>query len=102
MLEAILMRGARRVVTGGNIGRSIIQELDTITKNDIVLLELSSFQLETLGVSPHIAVITNVSEDHLDHHGTREAYVAAKRPSPRPGRCRRRRRTPLLDRCDRA
>jgi UDP-N-acetylmuramoylalanine--D-glutamate ligase len=79
MLEAILMRGARRVVTGGNIGRSIIQELDTITKNDIVLLELSSFQLETLGVSPHIAVITNVSEDHLDHHGTREAYVAAKR-----------------------
>ena len=79
MLEAILTRGTRRVVTGGNIGRSIIQELDTITKDDIVLLELSSFQLETLGTSPHVAVITNVSEDHLDHHGTREAYVAAKR-----------------------
>ncbi|HZP95876.1 MAG TPA: UDP-N-acetylmuramoyl-L-alanine--D-glutamate ligase [Candidatus Limnocylindria bacterium] len=79
MIERILARGTRRVVTGGNIGRSIIQELDTLTKNDIVLLELSSFQLETLGVSPHVAVITNVTEDHLDHHGTREGYVAAKR-----------------------
>jgi UDP-N-acetylmuramoylalanine--D-glutamate ligase len=79
MIERILQRGPRRVITGGNIGRSIIQELDTITKNDVVLLELSSFQLETLGVSPHIAVITNVSEDHIDHHGTRENYIAAKR-----------------------
>ena len=79
MLERILARGPRRVVTGGNIGRSIIQELDTLTKNDVVLLELSSFQLETLGMSPHVAVITNVSEDHIDHHGTRENYIAAKR-----------------------
>ncbi len=79
MLELILERGTRRVYSGGNIGRAIIQELDTITKDDIVLLELSSFQLETLGMSPHIAVITNVSEDHLDHHGTRESYIAAKR-----------------------
>ncbi len=79
MIERILARGQRRVISGGNIGRSIIQELDTITKSDVVLLELSSFQLETLGVSPHVAVITNVSEDHLDHHGTRENYIAAKR-----------------------
>ena len=79
MLERILARGRRRVITGGNIGRSIIQELDTITKDDVVLLELSSFQLETLGMSPHVAVVTNVSEDHLDHHGTRENYIAAKR-----------------------
>ncbi|TMC33374.1 MAG: UDP-N-acetylmuramoyl-L-alanine--D-glutamate ligase [Chloroflexi bacterium] len=79
MIERILQRGPRRVVTGGNIGRSIIQDLDTITKNDVVLLELSSFQLETLGMSPHVAVITNVSEDHIDHHGTRESYIAAKR-----------------------
>ena len=79
MLERILARGPRRVFSGGNIGRAIIQELDTITKHDLVLLELSSFQLETLGRSPHIAVITNVGEDHLDHHGTREAYINAKR-----------------------
>lgn len=79
MLELILAKGTRRLFTGGNMGRAIIQELDTITKDDLVLLELSSFQLETLGTSPHIAVITNVSEDHLDHHGTRESYIAAKR-----------------------
>ena len=79
MLERILARGTRRVFSGGNIGRAIIQELDAITKDDLVLLELSSFQLETIGESPHIAVITNVGEDHLDHHGTREAYIAAKR-----------------------
>ena len=79
MLQRILERGPRRVITGGNIGRSIIQELDGITKDDVVLLELSSFQLETLGMSPHVAVVTNVSEDHLDHHGTRESYIAAKR-----------------------
>lgn len=79
MLERVLSRGPRRVITGGNIGRAVIQELETITKHDVVLLELSSFQLETLGASPHVAVVTNVSEDHIDHHGTREAYVAAKR-----------------------
>jgi UDP-N-acetylmuramoylalanine--D-glutamate ligase len=79
MLERILAQGRRKVFSGGNIGRAVIQELDTITKDDIVLLELSSFQLETLGMSPHVAVITNVSEDHLDHHGTRESYIAAKR-----------------------
>ncbi len=79
MLEQILARGARRVVTGGNIGWSVIDGLATITKDDVVLLELSSFQLETLGRSPHVAVITNVTEDHIDHHGTREAYIEAKR-----------------------
>ncbi len=79
MLERILRRGPRRVILGGNIGRAIIGDLDTMTKDDVVLLELSSFQLETLGMSPHVAVITNVSEDHLDHHGTRENYVSAKR-----------------------
>ncbi len=75
----ILGRGGRRVVLGGNIGNAVIQDLPSITRDDLVLLELSSFQLETLGRSPHVAVVTNVLEDHLDHHGTREAYVAAKR-----------------------
>ncbi len=74
----ILGKGTRRVHVGGNIGTAIIQELPNIGRDDIVVLELSSFQLETLGVSPHVAVVTNVLEDHLDHHGTREAYVEAK------------------------
>jgi UDP-N-acetylmuramoylalanine--D-glutamate ligase len=79
MIGRILVRGTRRVVVGGNIGRAIIQELDTLTRDDIVVLELSSFQLETLGRSPHVAVVTNIGEDHLDHHGTRDNYIAAKR-----------------------
>ncbi|HUG06085.1 MAG TPA: UDP-N-acetylmuramoyl-L-alanine--D-glutamate ligase [Candidatus Limnocylindria bacterium] len=79
MIGGILSHGARRVIVGGNIGRAVIQELDTMTKGDIVLLELSSFQLETLARSPHVAVVTNIGEDHLDHHGTRENYIAAKR-----------------------
>ena len=79
MIGRILKRGPRRVSVGGNIGRSIIQELETLTRDDIVVLELSSFQLETLGRSPHVAVVTNIGEDHLDHHGTRENYIAAKR-----------------------
>ena len=79
LITEILRRGPRRVVLGGNIGLSVIDGLDGIAPDDIVVLELSSFQLETLGRSPHVAVVTNVFEDHLDHHGTRDAYVAAKR-----------------------
>ena len=75
----ILERGPTRVVAGGNIGSAIIDLLPTIRRDDVVVLELSSFQLDTLGRSPHVAVVTNVLEDHLDWHGSREAYVAAKR-----------------------
>ncbi len=79
LVGEILARGTRRVVVGGNIGTAVIQELPSLTRDDIVVLELSSFQLETLGRSPAVAVVTIVDEDHLDHHGTREAYVASKR-----------------------
>jgi len=79
LITRMLERGAKRVIAGGNIGTSIIDALSTITPEDVVVLELSSFQLDTLGRSPHIAVVTNVLEDHLDWHGTRDAYVAAKR-----------------------
>ncbi len=79
LITRILDRGPRRVVAGGNIGTSIIDLLPAITADDTVVLELSSFQLDTLGRSPHLAIITNVLEDHLDWHGTRDAYIAAKR-----------------------
>jgi UDP-N-acetylmuramoylalanine--D-glutamate ligase len=78
LIGRILQRGPRRVVVKGNIGSSVIDELPGLTKDDVVVLELSSFQLETMARSPHVAVVTNVLEDHLDHHGTRDAYVAAK------------------------
>jgi UDP-N-acetylmuramoylalanine--D-glutamate ligase len=79
IVERVLSQGSRRVVVGGNIGTAVIQEVDNLRREDIVVLELSSFQLETLGHSPHVAVVTNVLEDHLDHHGTRDAYIAAKK-----------------------
>jgi UDP-N-acetylmuramoylalanine--D-glutamate ligase len=79
LIERVLSPGHRPVLVGGNIGHAVIQEVDRITPAHIVVLELSSFQLETIGHSPHVAVVTNVLEDHLDHHGTRDAYIAAKR-----------------------
>jgi UDP-N-acetylmuramoylalanine--D-glutamate ligase len=79
MIGRILARGERPVIVAGNIGEAIIQRLPEITPEHWVVLELSSFQLETLRQSPHVAVVTNVSEDHIDWHGSTEAYVRAKR-----------------------
>jgi len=70
-----------RVWVGGNIGRSLLEELPAITTRDIVVLELSSFQLQhtpAVRWSPHVAVITNITPNHLDRHGTFAAYLAAK------------------------
>lgn len=73
----------RRFTThvGGNIGKSLLPELLRIGKTDVVVLELSSFMLHylrDLKWSPHVAVVTMVAADHLDWHGSREAYVADK------------------------
>jgi len=70
-----------RTWVGGNLGRSLLDALGEITADDVVVLELSSFQLARtplVGWSPHVAVVTNVAPNHLDWHGTYEAYVAAK------------------------
>lgn len=80
MLGQILRRRFTTWV-GGNIGHSLLLELDKIDKTHLVVLELSSFMLEYLGEmrwSPHVAVVTMVATDHLDWHGSREAYVRAK------------------------
>jgi UDP-N-acetylmuramoylalanine--D-glutamate ligase len=80
MLGEILKRKLT-VHVGGNIGRSLLPELEKIEKSDLVVLELSSFMLDHLGVmrwSPHVAVVTMVTADHLDWHGSRDAYVNAK------------------------
>jgi UDP-N-acetylmuramoylalanine--D-glutamate ligase len=66
---------------GGNIGGSLLGELPNIATTDRVCLEMSSFQLavaEPLEWSPHIAVVTNLSPNHLDWHGSMDAYRAAK------------------------
>ncbi len=70
-----------RVFLGGNIGRSLLAELETITPDDIVALELSSFQLEDaapLKPRPSVALVTNLRENHLDRHGDMASYAGAK------------------------
>lgn len=79
LIGAVLAQGARPVIVAGNIGEAVINRLPEITPQHWVVLELSSFQLETLPKSPHVAVITNVTDDHLDYHGSHDAYVRAKR-----------------------
>jgi UDP-N-acetylmuramoylalanine--D-glutamate ligase len=71
----------RRVFLGGNIGVSLLDELSSIGESDLVVLELSSFQLHWLrrdGWKPEIGVLTNITPNHLDWHGTFEAYVEDK------------------------
>ncbi len=68
----------RKVWVGGNIGLPLIEFLDQIQPDDLVILELSSFQLELMTISPHIAAILNITPNHLDRHGTMAAYTAAK------------------------
>lgn len=64
---------------GGNIGKPLLPQINEIEKNDIVVLELSSFQLHTMKKSPDIAVITNISPNHLDWHKSYEEYIEAKK-----------------------
>lgn len=63
---------------GGNIGNPIFSKIDEMQKKDIIVLELSSFQLMTLKKSPNISVITNISPNHLDIHKSYEEYIEAK------------------------
>lgn len=64
---------------GGNIGNPLIAELEGIGPQDRVVMELSSFQLELMTVSPQVAAVLNITPNHLDRHKTMEKYVAAKR-----------------------
>ncbi|MFL7793048.1 MAG: UDP-N-acetylmuramoyl-L-alanine--D-glutamate ligase [Anaerolineae bacterium] len=68
-----------RTWVGGNIGNPLITDLDKIKPGDRVVMELSSFQLELMTVSPHIAAVLNITPNHLDRHETMKAYIAAKR-----------------------
>ena len=81
LIGAILRTAHPRTQVGGNIGRSLLPEVAAIAPGDPVVLELSSFQLEDLaavGRSPQIGLFLNLSPNHLDRHGTMEAYLAAK------------------------
>jgi UDP-N-acetylmuramoylalanine--D-glutamate ligase len=64
---------------GGNIGNPLIGDLADIRAEDRVVMELSSFQLELMSLSPHVAGVLNITPNHLDRHKTMAAYIAAKR-----------------------
>lgn len=64
---------------GGNIGTPLFTNIEEINKEDRVVLELSSFQLMTMTVSPEISVITNLSPNHLDIHKDMDEYVESKK-----------------------
>ncbi|MCX6808642.1 MAG: UDP-N-acetylmuramoyl-L-alanine--D-glutamate ligase [Candidatus Berkelbacteria bacterium] len=66
------------IYLAGNIGKPAITLIPELREGDIVVLELSNFQLADLGQSPHIAVVTNLGVDHLDYHQTLEEYKEAK------------------------
>ena len=76
MAEASELRSKTWV--GGNIGLPLIDQLEMIKREDLVILELSSFQLELMSVSPQIGAVLNITPNHLDRHRTMKAYLAAK------------------------
>ncbi|MDY7108219.1 MAG: UDP-N-acetylmuramoyl-L-alanine--D-glutamate ligase [Planctomycetota bacterium] len=89
MIHHVLTRAGHRSHLGGNIGGSLLNRLDEIHGNDRVVLELSSAMLywlgagvgyeDAAGISPHVAVLTNLAPNHLDWHGSFEHYAQSKR-----------------------
>ena len=69
----------RHSYIGGNIGDPLLNYVDEMQPDDLAILEISSFQLEQMTLSPDVAAVLNITPNHLDRHGTMEAYTAAKR-----------------------
>ncbi len=78
LISEMLKQAGYRVWVGGNIGTPLLDKADQMLPTDQVVLELSSFQLMDLHYSAHIAVVTNLTPNHLDVHKDMEEYVEAK------------------------
>jgi UDP-N-acetylmuramoylalanine--D-glutamate ligase len=78
MAQSKIENRKSKIHVGGNIGSPLIAVLDEMTPADLAVMELSSFQLELMTRSPQVAAITNITPNHLDRHGTMDAYTAAK------------------------
>ena len=78
LVGEIMRRAGHKTWVGGNIGDVLLDVLPKIRVSDRVVMELSSFQLELMTVSPEIGAVLNVTPNHLDRHGTMEAYLEAK------------------------
>ena len=79
VIAKLLEMQGYNVYTGGNIGTPLLDKAGQMTDSDIVVLELSSFQLMTMNCSPDIAVVTNVAPNHLDVHRDMQEYIDAKK-----------------------
>lgn len=77
-LAELSMKTTARAWVGGNIGKPLVEDLNEIHCRDIVILEISSFQLDQMTISPHIGAVLNITPNHLDRHKTMEAYTLAK------------------------
>lgn len=79
LIYAILKEKGYECFLGGNIGVPLFTKLNEMTPNSVVVLELSSFQLMNMNISPKISVITNISPNHLDIHKSYEEYINSKK-----------------------
>ena len=79
IIYAIVKEAGYTCYLGGNIGNPIFTKLNTITENDIIVLEMSSFQLMQMDVSPNISLVTNIFPDHLNVHKDMNEYIDSKK-----------------------
>ena len=79
LIAAMLRQAGYTVHLGGNIGRALLPIIGEVQPDDMAVVELSSFQLISMDQSPDIAVVTNVTPNHLDHHKDMQEYIDAKR-----------------------
>ncbi|OUN37154.1 UDP-N-acetylmuramoyl-L-alanine--D-glutamate ligase [Faecalibacterium sp. An77] len=79
LISEFFKAAGRRVHLGGNIGAALLPMLPNVSPDDVAVVELSSFQLISMRKSPKVAVVTNVTPNHLDHHKDMQEYIDAKR-----------------------
>lgn len=79
LINAIIQKSGKKCFLGGNMGKPIFTQIKDMTPEDIIILELSSFQLTDTDVSPEISVVTNIYPDHLNVHKSYEEYREAKK-----------------------
>lgn len=79
LISEMLKASGKNVHLGGNIGKALLPVAMDVKENDVAVVELSSFQLISMRQSPDVAVVTNVTPNHLDHHKDMQEYIDAKR-----------------------
>ena len=79
LISKMLEAEGKKVFVGGNIGKPLLPEIENITADDFVVVELSSFQLISMRKSPDVAVVTNLAPNHLDVHKDMDEYIDAKK-----------------------